>query len=180
MPGGLSCTAPSSPSPTGNSGRGRLRIRNRWTSTARKPDLNRSLTTGPDTSPVIANTHTARNNPHVTLSDYTHLADMQVIVRHQDRGALRLDHLHDQALCEPEGRGDLLITHIMPLVVRSLKRWLASKARRLKSGTSASVARRPISGIGRVTSFARLSGRYVARSEAFGSRDRGAQSCHSR
>jgi hypothetical protein len=30
------------------------------------------------------------------------LADMQVIVRHQDRGALRLDHLHDQALCEPE------------------------------------------------------------------------------
>jgi len=24
---------------------------------------------------------------------------MQVIVRHQDRGALRLDHLHDQALC---------------------------------------------------------------------------------
>jgi hypothetical protein len=30
-----------------NSGRGRLRIRNRWTSTARKPDLNRSLTTGP-------------------------------------------------------------------------------------------------------------------------------------
>jgi hypothetical protein len=35
------------------------------------------------------------------------LADMQVIVRLQDRGALRLDHLHDQALCEPEGRGDL-------------------------------------------------------------------------
>jgi hypothetical protein len=63
----------SSPSPTGNSGRGRLRIRNRWTSTARKPDLNRSLTTGLDTSPVIANTDTARNNPHVTLSDYTHL-----------------------------------------------------------------------------------------------------------
>jgi len=44
----------------------------------------------------------------------TLMADMQVIVRHQDRGALRLDHLHDQALCEPEGRGDLLITHIMP------------------------------------------------------------------
>jgi hypothetical protein len=42
------------------------------------------------------------------------MADMQVIVRLQDRGALRLDHLHDQALCEPEGRGDLLITHIMP------------------------------------------------------------------
>jgi len=42
------------------------------------------------------------------------MADMQVIVRLQDRGALRLDHLHDQALCEPEGRGDLLIIHIMP------------------------------------------------------------------
>src|SRR5258708_34755156 len=84
MPGNLSCTAPSSPSPTENSGRGRLRIRNRWTSTTRKPDLNRSLTTGPDTSPVIANTDTARKNPHPTPSDYTHLADMPVIVRHQD------------------------------------------------------------------------------------------------
>jgi hypothetical protein len=31
---------------------------------------------------------------------------MRVIVRHQDRGALRLDHVHDQALCEPAGRGD--------------------------------------------------------------------------
>jgi hypothetical protein len=31
-------------------------------------------------------------------------------VRHQDRGALRLDHLHDQALCGPEGHGDLPIT----------------------------------------------------------------------
>jgi hypothetical protein len=41
------------------------------------------------------------------------MADMQVIVRLQDRGALRLDHLHDQALCEPEGRGDLSITHMM-------------------------------------------------------------------
>jgi len=39
---------------------------------------------------------------------------MQVIVRLQDRGALRLDHLYDQALCEPEGRGDLSITHVMP------------------------------------------------------------------
>ena len=47
----------------------------------------------------------------------TLMADMQVIVRLQDRGALRLDLLHDQALCEPEGRGDLLITHIMPLGV---------------------------------------------------------------
>ena len=27
------------------------------------------------------------------------LVDMPVIVRHQDRGALRLDHRHDQALC---------------------------------------------------------------------------------
>ena len=31
------------------------------------------------------------------------MADMQVIVRHQDQGALRLDHLHDQALCGPKG-----------------------------------------------------------------------------
>ncbi len=38
------------------------------------------------------------------------MADMQVIVRLRNRGALRLDHLHDQALCEPEGRGDLSIT----------------------------------------------------------------------
>jgi hypothetical protein len=35
------------------------------------------------------------------------LVDMQVIVRLQDRGALRLDHLHDQALCGPKGEGDL-------------------------------------------------------------------------
>jgi hypothetical protein len=41
------------------------------------------------------------------------MVDMQVIVRLQDRGALRLDHLHDQALCGPKGEGDLLITHIM-------------------------------------------------------------------
>jgi hypothetical protein len=39
---------------------------------------------------------------------------MQVIVRLQDRGALRLDHLHDQALCGPKGEDDLLITGIMP------------------------------------------------------------------
>ena len=43
------------------------------------------------------------------------MVDMQVIVRHQDGGALRLDHLHDQALCGPKGEGDLLITHIMPM-----------------------------------------------------------------
>ena len=30
---------------------------------------------------------------------FTHMVDMPVIVRHQDRGALRLDHRHDQALC---------------------------------------------------------------------------------
>jgi hypothetical protein len=29
----------------------------------------------------------------------THLVDMPVIVRHQDRGAPRFDHRHDQALC---------------------------------------------------------------------------------
>jgi hypothetical protein len=43
----------------------------------------------------------------VTTSPRAWMTDMQVIVRRQDRGALRLDHLHDQALCEPEGRGDL-------------------------------------------------------------------------
>jgi hypothetical protein len=43
------------------------------------------------------------------------MLDMQVIVRLQDRGALRLDHLHDHALCGPKGEGDLPITHIMPL-----------------------------------------------------------------
>ena len=36
-----------------------------------------------------------------------HMVDMQVIMRLQDRGALRLDHLHDQALCGPKGEGDL-------------------------------------------------------------------------
>jgi hypothetical protein len=45
---------------------------------------------------------------------YPLLVDMQVIVRLQDRGALRLDHLHDQALCGPKGEGDVSITHIMP------------------------------------------------------------------
>ena len=30
---------------------------------------------------------------------HAHLVDMPVIVRHKDRGALRLDHRHDQALC---------------------------------------------------------------------------------
>jgi len=33
-----------------------------------------------------------------------HMADMEVIVRLQGQGAYRLDHRHDQALCEPEGR----------------------------------------------------------------------------
>jgi hypothetical protein len=32
-------------------------------------------------------------------AEHTHMVDMPVIVRHQDRGALRLDHRHDQALC---------------------------------------------------------------------------------
>ena len=40
--------APSSPSPMGNSGRIQLRIRNGWTSAARKPDLNHLLTTKPE------------------------------------------------------------------------------------------------------------------------------------
>jgi hypothetical protein len=36
---------------------------------------------------------------------------MQVIARLQDRGALRLDHLHDLTLREPEGCVDSSITH---------------------------------------------------------------------
>ena len=35
----------------------------------------------------------------VTLRRSPLMVDMPVIVRHQDRGALRLDHRHDQALC---------------------------------------------------------------------------------
>ena len=31
------------------------------------------------------------------------MLDMEVIVRRQDQEALRLDHLHDQALCGPKG-----------------------------------------------------------------------------
>jgi hypothetical protein len=38
------------------------------------------------------------------------MADMQVIMMLQNRGALRLDHVHDQALCASEGRGDPSIT----------------------------------------------------------------------
>ena len=37
----------------------------------------------------------------------THLVDMPVIVRYQDRGALRLDHGHDQALCRSRRASDL-------------------------------------------------------------------------
>ena len=75
------------------------------------------------------------------------MADMQVIVRLQDRGVLRLDHLHDPALCEPEGRGDLLIIHIMPRTGSSA----AARARqaealvvpRVRSGAVDSVCCRP-------------------------------------
>jgi hypothetical protein len=42
------------------------------------------------------------------------MADMPVIVRHQDRGALRLDHRHDQALCRGRRSDLVLITGIMP------------------------------------------------------------------
>jgi hypothetical protein len=42
-----------------------------------------------------------------------------VIVRHQDRGALRLDHLHDQALCRRREVIWSLITGIMPRAVRA-------------------------------------------------------------
>ena len=46
----------------------------------------------------LAGTLTAGRRPN--------LLDMQVIARLQDRGAQRLDHLHDQALCGPKGVGD--------------------------------------------------------------------------
>jgi hypothetical protein len=58
----LSCTAPSSPSPTENSDPGRLRIRNGWISAARKPDLNHSLITKPECEPTEASTNGARQN----------------------------------------------------------------------------------------------------------------------
>src|SRR5689334_8617008 len=48
MPTSLSCTAPSSSSPTVYSGLPRLRTGNGWTSAAQKPDLDRSLTTKPE------------------------------------------------------------------------------------------------------------------------------------
>ena len=57
------------------------------------------------------------------------MANMQVIVRLQDRGALRLDHLHDQALCEPDGRGDLSITHIVAIHYPSLRTRYWSRSR---------------------------------------------------
>jgi hypothetical protein len=78
----------------------------------------------PARQPGYQDSRPAPPPPGRSAADYKHgpkdaqrpnLADMQVIVRLQDRGALRLDHLHDQALCEPEGRGALLITHIMPM-----------------------------------------------------------------
>jgi hypothetical protein len=37
---------------------------------------------------------------------HPHMVDMEVIARLQDRGAQRLDHLLDQALCGPKGAGD--------------------------------------------------------------------------
>jgi Glucodextranase, domain N len=40
-----------------------------------------------------------RTSGLVRAVTFTHMVDMPVIVRHQDRGALRLDHRHDQALC---------------------------------------------------------------------------------
>jgi len=71
---------------------------------------------------LIASSVMWRDSFIMTLTTRTHMVDMQVIVRLQDRGALGLDHLHDQALCEPEGRGDLSITHIMPRFVRPATR----------------------------------------------------------
>jgi hypothetical protein len=62
MRASLSCTAPSSPLPTENSGPVRLRTGNGWTSAARKPDLNRSLTMKPECEPSHSSTDTAGEN----------------------------------------------------------------------------------------------------------------------
>ena len=43
----------------------------------------------------VSKSEVNRPGPQAT---HPHLADMQVIVRLQDGGTLRLDHLHDQAL----------------------------------------------------------------------------------
>jgi uncharacterized protein with PQ loop repeat len=40
-----------------------------------------------------------RDTTRGDIPELTLMVDMPVIVRHQDRGALRLDHRHDQALC---------------------------------------------------------------------------------
>jgi hypothetical protein len=50
-------------------------------------------------------------------------------------GALRLYHLHDQALCEPEKRGDLPITCIMPMSAR-LVTDAAERRRRIRAASS--------------------------------------------
>jgi hypothetical protein len=44
-------------------------------------------------------THTTYGSLIERSGECTLMVDMPVIVRHQDRGALRLDHRHDQALC---------------------------------------------------------------------------------
>jgi hypothetical protein len=38
---------------------------------------------------------------HPRRQIFTHMVDMQVIVRLLDANEQRLDYLHDQALCEP-------------------------------------------------------------------------------
>jgi hypothetical protein len=59
---------------------------------------------------------------HRPKGNHPHLADMPLIVRHQDRGALRLDHRHDQALCRRRAVIWSLITGIMP---RTGSSWIA-------------------------------------------------------
>jgi hypothetical protein len=62
MPAGLSCTAPSSLSPTENSDPVRSRIRNGWKSAVQRPDLNQSLIAKPVCEPGLIRTDMAWKN----------------------------------------------------------------------------------------------------------------------
>jgi transcriptional regulator with XRE-family HTH domain len=66
------------------------------------------LTAGHDLGPARFEPHAARA---VAIHEGTLMVDIPVIVRHQDRrGALCLDHRHDQALCRRR-LGDLIFDH---------------------------------------------------------------------
>ena len=79
----------------------------RLSKNAHSPAVRDVLAGGQDSGPGRARTDVLSRHadPHAMLKiaglppRRPHLADMPVIVRHQDRGALRLDHRHDQALC---------------------------------------------------------------------------------